>query len=288
MSVPAAFDYHVAQSIDEAITLLQQYGDEAKILAGGHSLIPAMKLRLSQPEHLIDIGKITSLAYINEEKDTLAIGALTSYKQIEQSAFLKQHFPLLPEGTSLIGDQQVRNRGTIGGSIAHSDPAADLPGIILALRASLVVQGPTGKRTIPADDFFVDTFTTALEPDEILIEIRLPLPVARIYTAYEKLANKASHYAIAGCAAVITLDDNSICSAASIAITGAATYILRANAVETALLGKKLDQATIAEASSHAAEGADIVADIHGSEDYRRQMTAVVTRRAITRALERA
>lgn len=288
MSVPAAFDYHAAQSIDEAIALLQQYGDEAKILAGGHSLIPAMKLRLSQPEHLIDIGKITSLAYINEEKDTLAIGALTSYKQIEQSASLKQHFPLLPEGTSMIGDQQVRNRGTIGGSIAHSDPAADLPGIILALRATLVVQGPTGKRTIPADDFFVDTFTTALEPDEILIEIRLPLPVAYTYSAYEKLANKASHYAIAGCAAVITLDGNNICSAASIAITGAATYTLRANAVETALLGKKLDQATIAEASSHAAEGADIVSDIHGSEDYRRQMTAVVTRRAITRALERA
>ena len=280
--------YHAAQSIDEAIALLQQYGDDAKILAGGRSLIPAMKLRLSQPEHLIDIGKITSLAYINEEKDTLAIGALTSYKQIEQSAFLKQHFPLLPEGTSLIGDQQVRNRGTIGGSIAHSDPAADLPGIILALRATLVVQGPAGKRTIPADDFFVDTFTTALEPDEILIEIRLPLPVAHTYSAYEKLANKASHYAIAGCAAVITLDGNNICSAASIAITGATTYTLRANAVETALLGKKLDQVTIAEASSHAAEGADIVADIHGSEDYRRQMTAVVTRRAITRALARA
>jgi carbon-monoxide dehydrogenase medium subunit len=286
MSVPAAFDYHPAQSVAEAIALLQQYGDEAKILAGGHSLIPAMKLRLAQPEHLIDIGKITSLAYINEEQDILSIGALTSYRQIEQSEILHRYFPILPEGTSMIGDQQVRNRGTLGGSIVHSDPAADLPGIILALKATIVVQGPTGTRTIPIDDFLVDTFTTAIEPDELLIELRIPLPAAHTYSAYEKLANKASHYAIAGCAAVITLDENSICTAASIAITGAATYTLRANAVEEALLGKTLAETTIAEASSHAAEGADIVSDIHGSEAYRRQMTAVVTRRAITRALE--
>lgn len=286
MSVPAAFDYHPAQSVDEAIALLQQYGDEAKILAGGHSLIPAMKLRLSQPEHLIDIGKITSLAYINEEPDVLTIGTLTSYRQIEQSEVLQRYFPILPEGTSMIGDQQVRNRGTIGGSVAHSDPAADMPGIVLALKATLLVQGPSGTRTIAIDDFFVDTFTTALEPDEILIEIRIQLPAAHTYSAYEKLANKASHYAIAGCAAVITLDENNICSAASIAITGAATSTLRASAVEEALLGKSLDTTTIAEASSHAAEGADIVADIHGSEAYRRQMTAVVTRRAIIRALK--
>lgn len=286
MSVPAAFDYHPAQSVDEAIALLQQYGDEAKILAGGHSLIPAMKLRLSQPEHLIDIGKIMSLAYIKEEQNVLAIGTLTSYRQVEQSELLQRYFPILPEGTSMIGDQQIRNRGTVGGSIVHSDPAADLPGIILALKAMLVVQGPTGTRTIPIDDFFVDTFTTALEPDELLLELRLPLPAAHTYSAYEKLANKASHYAIAGCAAVITLDENNICSAASIAITGAATRTLRASAVEEALKGRVLDEAAIVEASSHAAEGADVVADIHGSETYRRQMTAVVTRRAIMRALE--
>ena len=287
MSVPAAFDYHPAQSIDEAIALLQQYGDEAKILAGGHSLIPAMKLRLAQPEHLIDIGKITSLAYIRKEQDILAIGTLTSYTQIEQSELLHRYFPILPEGTSMIGDQQVRNRGTIGGSIVHSDPAADLPGIILALKAIVVVQGPAGTRTIPIDDFIVDTFTTALEPDELLIELRLPLPTAQTYSAYEKLANKASHYAIAGCAAVITLDENNICSAASIAITGAATSTLRAHAVEEALQGKILDENMIAEASNHAADGANIVADIHGSATYRRQMTAVVTRRAILHALER-
>jgi aerobic carbon-monoxide dehydrogenase medium subunit len=287
MSVPAAFDYHPAQSVDEAIALLQQYGDEAKILAGGHSLIPAMKLRLSQPEHLIDIGKITGLAYINEEQDVLTIGTLTSYRQIEQSEILQRYFPILPEGTSMIGDQQVRNRGTVGGSIVHSDPAADLPAIILALKATLVVQGPAGTRTIPIDDFIVDTFTTSLEPAEILIELRVPLPAAHTYSAYEKLANKASHYAIAGCAAVITLDEKNICLAASIAITGSTTYTLRARAVEDALLGKTLDETTIAEASSHAADGANIVADIHGSETYRRQMTAVVTRRAIMHALER-
>ncbi|GER86026.1 carbon monoxide dehydrogenase [Dictyobacter vulcani] len=287
MSVPAAFDYHPATSVDEAIALLQQYGDEAKLLAGGHSLIPAMKLRLSQPEHLIDIGKISSLSYIREEQDHIVIGGLTTYVQIEQSDLLRKHFPLLPEATSMVGDQQVRNRGTIGGSIAHSDPAADLPGVVLALKAEIVVQGPQGKRTIPADDFFVDTFTTALAPDEILIEFRLPKATGSTGSAYDKLANKASHYAIAGCAAVITRGQDGSCSAASIAITGATVRTIRARAVENALVGKQLSETVIAEAVSHATDGEDMIVDIHGSEEYRRKMAAVVARRAIMRALER-
>lgn len=287
MSVPAAFDYHPATSVDEAIALLQQYGDEAKLLAGGHSLIPAMKLRLSQPEHLIDIGKISSLSYIREEQDSIVVGALTTYVQIERSELLRKHFPLLPEATSMVGDQQVRNRGTIGGSIAHSDPAADLPGVVLALKAEIVVQGPQGKRTIPADDFFVDTFTTALAPDEILIEFRLPKSAARTGSAYDKLANKASHYAIAGCAAVITRGQDGNCSAASITITGATVRTIRAKAVESALVGKQLSESVIAEAVSHATDGEDMIVDIHGSEEYRRKMASVVARRAIMRALER-
>src|SRR5579875_337773 len=271
MSVRAPFDYHPAKTVDEAISLLQQYGDEAKILAGGHSLIPAMKLRLSQPEHLIDIGRIPGLSYIREENGAIAIGALTTYTQIETSDVLRRHFALLPECASVIADQQVRNRGTLVGSIAHSDPASDMPGVVLALKGEIVAQGPNGRRTINADDFFVGTFTTALEPNEVVIEVRLPIPPARTGSAYEKLANKASHYAVAG----------------SAAITGAAMQTMRAKGVEAALTGKKLDAATIAEAASHAPEGLELVSDIHGSKEYRSRMTVVMAPRAITRAVER-
>lgn len=288
MSVPAAFDYHRAKTVDEAIALLQQYGDEAKILAGGHSLIPTMKLRLSQPAHLVDIGRIDGLSYIREEGDSVVIGAMTTYTQIVHSKLLRRHFALLPEGADQIADQQVRNRGTIGGSVAHADPAADMPGIVLALRGEVVVQGPSSRRTIKVDDFFVDTFTTALAPDEIVTELRFPLPPAHTGSAYAKLANLASHYAITGCAAVISLGGDGTCAAASIAITGAAMQVSRASTVEAALHGKKLDEATIAEAASHAANGLEMVSDIHGSAEYRRQMTSVITRRTIMHALERA
>src|SRR5947208_11250317 len=159
MSVPAVFDYHPAKTIDEAIALLQQYGDEAKVLAGGHSLIPAMKLRLSQPGHLIDIGRIQGLSYIREDGGSIAIGALTTYTAIERSDLLRSKLPVIPECASMIADQQLRNRGTIGGSIAHSDPASDMPGVVLALKGEIVVQGSSGSRTIKADDFFVGTFT---------------------------------------------------------------------------------------------------------------------------------
>ncbi|GAC1357430.1 MAG: xanthine dehydrogenase family protein subunit M [Ktedonobacteraceae bacterium] len=289
MSVPAVFDYHPAKTVDEAIALLQQYGEEAKILAGGHSLIPSMKLRLSQPEHLIDISKISGLSYIREENNKIVVGATTTYAQIERSELLRHNFALLPDGTSVIGDQQVRNRGTIGGSIAHSDPAADMPGIVLALKGEVVLQGASGQRVIPADDFFIDTFTTALQPNEVLVEIRFAKLPANTGTVYEKLENKASHYAVAGCAAVITVDKASgTCQAASIAITGAATRTMRASATEAALVGKKLDEATIAEAANHAADGMTLISDIHGSTEYRRQMIIVMARRAIATALERA
>jgi carbon-monoxide dehydrogenase medium subunit len=287
MSVPAVFDYHPAQSLDEAIALLQQYGDEAKILAGGHSLIPAMKLRLSQPSHLIDIGRIAGLSYIREDGNTVVIGAMTTYTTLARSELLRQRFPLIADSASVIGDQQVRNRGTIGGSIAHSDPAGDMPGIILALKADIVVRGPDKSRMIAADDFFIGTFETALAPDEIVTEIRLALPAAHTGSAYMKLENKASHYAITGCATVITRDAGGACTAASITITGASTQTIRAKAAEAALLGRQLDETTIAEAASHAADGMEVVSDIHGSTDYRRQMTAVITKRALLKAMER-
>jgi len=288
MSVPAAFDYHVAKSVDEAIALMQQYGDDAKFLAGGHSLLPTMKLRLAQPAHLIDLGRIQGLSYIREEDGAVAVGAMTTYVTIGNSDVIRQNFPILPEAISSIGDQQVRNRGTIGGSVAHSDPAADLPGVVLALKADILVQGANGIRTIKADDFFQDLFQTALEPGEVITEIRFAKPAAHTGSAYEKLPNKASHYAVVGCAAVVTLDTDGTCTSASVVITGASVKPTRASAVEAALVGKKLDAATIAAATSNAADGMELVGDIHGSKEYRAQMAGVMAKRAIARAAERA
>jgi|SRR5450755_839512 carbon-monoxide dehydrogenase medium subunit len=288
MSIPAPFDYHPVKTVDEAISLLQEYSDDAKILAGGHSLIPSMKLRLSQPGHLIDIRGIDGLSYIREEGDVIAVGAVTPYIQVLRSDLLKHHFVALTEAAEDLGDQQVRNRGTLGGSLAHSDPAGDMPAVVLALKADIVVQGPKGKRTVQADDFFVDTFLTALEPDEILTEIRFKIPPARTGTAYIKLENKASHYALTGCAAMVTLDTDGTCTAASVAITGASTKTTRAGTVEAELVGKKLDEATVAAAAQHAAEGLELVEDIHGSKAYRAQMTVVMARRAILQAAEHA
>ncbi len=288
MSIPAAFDYHTATTVDEAIALLQQYGDEAKVLAGGHSLLPTMKMRLAQPGHLVDIGRISGLSYIREDSGAIAVGAMTRYSTIMRSDVVGKYFALLPEGTALIGDQQIRNRGTIGGSVAHSDPAADMPGMVLALKADIVVQGPGGKRTIRADDFFLDLFATALKPGEIVTEIRFAIPPARTGSAYTKLANKASHYAVVGCAAVVSLGGDGTCSSASVVITGASVKPTRASAVEAALVGKKLDEATVAAAASHAADGLELVEDIHGSKAYRAQMATVMAKRAILKAAERA
>lgn len=288
MSIPAAFDYHVAKTVDDAIALLEQYGDEAKLLAGGHSLLPTMKLRLAQPGHLIDLGRLDGLSYIREESGYVAIGALTTYATIERSDLLRHQFTLLPEGTSQIGDQQVRNRGTIGGSVAHSDPAADMPGLVLALKATIIAQGPNGQREIAADDFFRDLFETALEPNEVITELRVPKLPEHSGSAYEKLANRASHYAVAGSAVVVSLNADKTCTSVSVVITGASVKPSRASAVESALVGKVLDEATIAEAASHAADGLELVEDIHGSKAYRAQMAGVMTKRAILRAIERA
>ena len=288
MSLPAAFDYHPAKTVDEALALLQQFGDDAKLLAGGHSLLPLMKLRLAQPGHLIDIGRIDGLAYIREENGVVAVGAMTTYVMLENSDLIRRHFALLPEGIAVIGDPQVRNRGTIGGSIAHADPAADMPGIVLALKADILVQSSNGVRTIKADDFFTGTFETALQPGEIVTEIRFAIPPARTGSAYMKLENKASHYAVAGCAAVVTLDTDGTCTSASVIITGASVKAHRASGVESVLVGKELDEPGVAGAATHATEGIELVEDIHGSKAYRGQMAVVMARRAILRAAERA
>ncbi len=285
--IAAQFDYVRANTLDEALTLLAQ-NEDAKILAGGHSLIPAMKLRLAMPPLLVDIGRIKDLSYVREESGQIRIGAMTTHYQIESSDLLKKICPLLPECAGHIGDVQVRNKGTIGGSVAHSDPSGDWPAAIIALNAELVAVGKNGERTIKADDFFVELMTTALEPGEILREIRVNKSNGRTGQAYAKMHHPASGFAVVGVAASLTLDGDGGCAKASIGITGVSSKAYRATAVESALTGRALDAQTAADASAHAADGVDINGDLFASEDYRRHLAQVFTRRAIVTAMERA
>ena len=268
---PAAFDYHRPTTLAEAVTLLAQHGDEAKVLAGGHSLIPAMKLRLAQPSVVIDIGRVTELNYIREQGGRIAIGAMTTHREIEASALLREKCPLLPEVASHIGDPQVRNRGTIGGSLVHADPAADWPAAILALDAELEIAGRSGRRTVRAADFFVGLLQSAVGSDEILCEIRVPVTSRSV--AYVKTEQKASGFALAGVAVVV---DGKV-GGAKIGVTGVSATPYRARASETALSGRKLDAAAIADAASHAAADVEALSDIHASAEFRRHLARVNT-----------
>src|SRR5436190_10626822 len=283
--IPTQFDYLTPSTLDEAVSLLGQHPDEAKILAGGHSLIPAMKLRLARPPMLIDIGRIKDLSYIREEAGQIRIGAMTTHYQIESSDLLKQICPLLPECAAQIGDMQVRNKGTIGGSLAHSDPAGDWPAAILALNAELVAVSKNGERTIKADDFFVDLLTTALDPGEILREIRVNKNGT--HHAYAKMPHPASGFAVVGVAASLIMNGSNECHSASIGITGVSSKAYRDSAVESVLAGTNLDDASIASAAKHATEGADVNGDLFASADYRRHLAVVYTRRAIEAATKR-
>ena len=284
--IAAQFDYVRASTLDEALSLLAK-NEDAKILAGGHSLIPAMKLRLAMPPLLIDIAPIKDLSYIREEDGQIRVGAMTSHYQLESSDLLKQICPLLPECAGHIGDVQVRNKGTIGGSVAHSDPGGDWPAAIIALNAEMVAASKNGERSIKADDFFVELMTTALEPGEILREIRINKPSGRTGQAYVKMHHPASGFAVVGVAAILTLDGNGKCQNASIGITGVSSKAYRATAVESALTGSKVDDQTTAAAAAHAADGVDINGDLFASEDYRRHLAEVYTKRAIQAAASR-
>jgi len=284
--IPAQFDYVRAHTLDEALTLLAQ-NEDAKILAGGHSLIPAMKLRLAMPPLLIDIAPIKDLSYIREEDGQIRIGAMTSHYQIESSDLLKKICPLLPECAGHIGDVQVRNKGTIGGSVAHSDPGGDWPAAIIALNAEMVAASKNGERSIKADDFFIELMTTALEPGEILREIRINKPSGRTGQAYVKMHHPASGFAVVGVAVSLKLEGNGKCENASIGITGVSSKAYRATAVQSALTGSKVDDQTTATAAAHAADGVDINGDLFASEDYRRHLAQVYTRRAIQAAASR-
>src|ERR1051325_4729204 len=282
--ISTEFDYARAATLEEALTLLSE-NEDAKIVAGGHSLIPAMKLRLASPAMLVEIGRIKDLAYIREQDGQIQIGATTTHYQIESSDLLKTICPLLPECASHIGDMQVRNKGTIGGSLAHSDPAGDWPAAILALDAGVLAVSKSGERTIKARDFFVDLMTTALQPNEILREIRINKPQGRTGHAYTKMPHPASGFAVVGVAASLSFNGGNECKSARIGITGVSSKAYRASSVETSLSGTNLNDSAIVTASDRATDGVDVNGDVFASEEYRRHLAAVYTRRAIAAAM---
>lgn len=282
---PEAFTYHAPSSLDEAVGLLQEHGDDAKLLAGGHSLLPTMKLRLATPAHLIDMRKLRGeLQYIREDGATVAIGALTTHHMIETSTVLRQKAALLAQTAAWVGDMQVRNLGTLGGSVAHADPAADFPAAILALEAEMVVQGPGGQRTVAADAFFLGFFETALEPGEILTEIRVP-STEGMRSNYQKFAHPASGYAVCGVAVLLDVEGGTL-SSCRVGVTGVADGPYRATGVEEALAGQSLDEARAAEAAERAADGVEPLEDHFADADYRRQLAKVLTKRALLAAWE--
>lgn len=284
---PAAFEYHAPATVKEALTLLGKLED-AKILAGGHSLVPMMKLRLAQPKHVIDLRKVSGLSGIKEDKGAIAIGAMTTHWEVESSKVLGAKCPIVSETASVIGDPAVRNKGTIGGSLAHADPAADMPATAIALGFEFVCEGKKGRRTVKVDDWFKGLMSTAVADDEILVEIRVPAWPAGTGGAYMKFPHPASRFAIVGVGAVVTLDKEGKCTKTGVGVTGAGTKAVRAKGVEAGLVGKKLDAATIEAAAQKAADGIDVQADLQGSVEYKSHLCRVFAKRAITEAVKRA
>lgn len=284
---PSAFDYYRPTTVDEAIKLLQD-NPEGKILAGGHSLLPIMKLRLAAPSALIDIGRIDGLRGVRAEGGRIHIGAMTTYDDILRDQSLAETLPVLIETANVVGDVQVRNRGTIGGSMAHADPGSDYPAVMLALNAEMKVVGPNGERTITAPECFVDMFTTSIQPEEILTEIIIPEQPANTGVAYEKFANPASGYAVAGVAASVTLGSDGKVATVRVGVTGACPVASRAEGAEAALGGQEPTAENIKAAAERATEGLDFIGDIHASEEYRAHLVKVFTERALTKAVARA
>jgi aerobic carbon-monoxide dehydrogenase medium subunit len=285
---PASFGYVAAHSVEEALQLLTQQGEDAKLLAGGHSLIPAMKLRLASPRILIDLATIPGLRGVRIDGETIAIGALTVHADVASSDLVRKRLPGLAEAASVIGDVQVRNRGTIGGSVAHADPAADFPVILTALNASFILGSMSGSRAVAADDFFTDFYSTAMTADELLTEIRVPLPAAGSGTAYVKLPHPASGYVVVSAGVLITRQASGSCALARVALGGVGSGPIRARATEAGLQGKSLTREVIAAAAARAAENADPADDTYASAEYKRHVATVYTRRAIEAAVERA
>ncbi len=287
--IPGSFDYLVAGSVPEAVALLEQHGDDAKILAGGQSLIPLLRFRLAGPSVLIDINRVPDLDYLQETDGTLHIGALTREAELDASDLIRNRYPILHETAGVVADPVVRNWATVGGNLAHADPANDHPATMLALGAQVVAVGPGGQRVIPIDEFFTDSsFETSLRPNEILTEIRVPAPTAHSGGAYFKLERKVGDYAIAGVAAYLTLDDNGNVTYAGIGLTNVGPTPIKARDAEKSLLGKPLDDAAIHQAADLAAAAAHPASDLRGPAEYKRDMVRTLTVRALRKAHARA
>ena len=286
--IPPQFEYFAPSSVDEAVELLERYDGEAKVLAGGMSLIPILKLRLAEPAALVDIGRIEDLSYIREEDGWLRIGAGTVVNDLHDSELVREKYPILHDATSVIADPLVDNMGTVGGNIAHGDPANDLPACMLVLGAQVVAQGSNGTRTIPIREFFVDTFETALEDNEILTEVQVPTPRPRQGNAYMKIEKRAGDFSIAAVAANVILDTKGAVEDAGIGLTSVAPKPTFAEEASNHLAGGSPDEAAIARAAELAEEVADPVSDLRGPAEYKRAMVGVLTRRTLSKALARA
>jgi carbon-monoxide dehydrogenase medium subunit len=286
--IPRSFEYYSPRTLDEAVALLQKLGPDAKLLSGGQSLIPMMKLRLLSPEYIVDINRIPNLDYITESDGHLKIGALAREHELESSEVVKQKFPILADTAKVIADPLVRSQATICGNLAHGDPANDHPATMLALGATVVATGPNGQREIGVEDFFPGLFTTALEPEEILTEIRVPTPPPRSGGAYLKLERKVGDFATAGVAVQITLDEAGACKRAGIGLTNVGLTPIKAKQTESFLTGKQLDDAAIQQAAELAASESQPMDDIRGSAEYKRDLVRVLTARCLATALNRA
>ncbi|MEE8137570.1 MAG: xanthine dehydrogenase family protein subunit M [Thermoanaerobaculia bacterium] len=285
--IPPRFEYSAPTSLDEALSLLGQHGPDAKVLAGGQSLIPLMKLRLASPPYIVDINRIEGLSYIREADGFLRIGALTREAEVEASDLIRSKYPIIFDTAAVIADPLVRNMATVGGNLAHGDPANDHPATLLALGAEVVARGPGGERTIPLTDFFKGIFTTALKDDEILTEVRVPTPPAGSGGAYLKVERKVGDFATVGVAAFVVLSDG-VCQRAGIGLTSVGPTPIKAKSAEESLQGKRLDEDTIGQAAQLAAQESRPTANLRGSVEYKRDLVRVLTVRALRRALERA
>jgi len=285
--IPGAFDYHSPRSLDEALSLLKQHAGDAKILAGGQSLIPAMRFRLAMPAILIDINRLNDLRYVEERGDHLAIGAMTREHSLEDSSIVKSSYPLLHDTAVVIADPLVRNQATVGGNIAHADPANDHPATMLAYNATVVAKGPKGERTIAIDDFFTGLFENAMADDEILTEIRIPKPAAKSGGAYTKLERKVGDYAISAAAVQVRLDGDKVAEA-RIGLTNVSAVPMRAKGAEAELVGKSISDVVVEAAGKAAAAECDPSPDLRGGVDYKRDITRVMVKRSIQRAVARA
>ena len=286
--IPPQFDYYAPRSIDEAVSLLQRFEGEAKVLAGGHSLIPLMKLRLAQPQVLVDINRIPNLAYIREEGPQLKIGATTRTNDLLDSDLLRRSYPIFTDAAQEIADPLVRNLGTVGGNVCHGDPGNDLPACMLALDAQMAVVGPKGPRAIPASEFYKDTFVTAVEPNEILVEVRIPKTRPQQGTAYQKIEKRIGDFAMAGAAVSVVLNSAGRVESAGIGLTGVGPTALRAEKAANSLVGELPDESHVANAARLAEEAAQPASDLRGPIEYKRAMAGVLTQRVLHHALSRA